>query len=184
MVLFEAEHGSQGTRADVSDGGSGKLAPSVSSAHALGWALTRNGRAGEGLVWAQRSLKLGSRDAMFLFHAGITAREAGRADLAERWLSAALAPQPALLAALRAAGAARAERALVGIARAGGPAPRRPPVRAHISGGGSWQCAQRPMTVSAAKPARKPLAAITSRHSASRVDGGSGSSVWHRAHVA
>jgi pentatricopeptide repeat protein len=93
LVLFEAEHGDR-ARALSLGRKLWQVAPSVSSAHALSWALTRNGRAGEGLEWARRSLKLGSRDAMFLFHAGITARDAGRPDLARRWLAMALEPNP------------------------------------------------------------------------------------------
>lgn len=90
MVLFEADHGDK-ARALQLGRRTWRAAPSVSSAHALAWALTRNGRPAEGLTWAKRSLKLGSRDAVFLYHAGLTARAAGRPDLARRWLTAALA---------------------------------------------------------------------------------------------
>jgi Flp pilus assembly protein TadD len=69
-------------------------APSVRAADALGWAMTRAGRPARGLRYAQRALALGSRDAMFLFHAAVAARGAGRADLARRWLSRALAGNP------------------------------------------------------------------------------------------
>jgi hypothetical protein len=47
----------------------------VSAAHALGWALTRAGRPREGLVWARRSLRLGTRDPVFLQHAAAAKRE-------------------------------------------------------------------------------------------------------------
>jgi tetratricopeptide (TPR) repeat protein len=59
-----------------------RAAPSVGSAHALGWALTRAGRPREALPWALRSLRLGSRDPVFLRHAAATARRAGRPQLA------------------------------------------------------------------------------------------------------
>jgi hypothetical protein len=55
-----------------------RQAPSVRSADALGWALTRSGRPEAGLRWARRALHLGSRDAVFRFHAGMAARAAGR----------------------------------------------------------------------------------------------------------
>ena len=93
LVLFEADHGDK-ARALQLGRRTWRAAPSVSSAHALSWALTRAGRADEGLTWAKRSLKLGSRDAVFLYHAGLTARAAGRPGLARRWLTAALAANP------------------------------------------------------------------------------------------
>jgi tetratricopeptide (TPR) repeat protein len=51
-----------------------RAAPSVGAAHALGWALTRAGRPREALPWARRSLRLGSRDPVFLHHARVTRR--------------------------------------------------------------------------------------------------------------
>jgi tetratricopeptide (TPR) repeat protein len=93
MVLFEAEHGSE--KLAVRLGRElWRVAPSVSTAHALGWALTEAGRPEEGLEWARRSLKLGSRDPLFLYHAGIAASEAGRPELARRWLTRALDRNP------------------------------------------------------------------------------------------
>ena len=66
-----------------------RQAPSVRSADALGWALTRSGRPAAGLRWAQRALRLGSRDPLFRFHAGIAARQAGRSRQAARDLRSA-----------------------------------------------------------------------------------------------
>jgi hypothetical protein len=86
-------------------------APSVRSADALGWALTRDGHPRAGVRWARRAPRLGSRDAMMLAHAGLAARAAGdRAD-ARRWLRAALASNPRF-SALHAPRAARALREL------------------------------------------------------------------------
>ncbi len=58
-------------------------APSVRSADALGWALTRGGRPEAGLRWARRALKLGSLDPTFRYHAGIAAGDTpeGRRNL-------------------------------------------------------------------------------------------------------
>jgi tetratricopeptide (TPR) repeat protein len=76
-VLFEADFGNPA--AAVALGRRvWERAPSVRSADALGWALTRSGRAAAGHRWARRALRLGSRDALFRFHAGIAARAAGR----------------------------------------------------------------------------------------------------------
>jgi len=87
-AVFEADHGSPahavrlGRRAWAA-------APSVRSADALGWALTRAGRPAAGLRWAHRALALGSRDPAFLAHAGVAARAAGRPAEAAPLLAAA-----------------------------------------------------------------------------------------------
>jgi tetratricopeptide (TPR) repeat protein len=86
-------------------------APSVRSADALGWALTRAGRPREGLTWARRALRLGSRDPLFHLHAGLAAKAAGRPRLATRELGTALAGRAAL-SPLRARQAQRALEAL------------------------------------------------------------------------
>jgi tetratricopeptide (TPR) repeat protein len=86
LALFEADHGSPRRGLELARR-AWSAAPSVRSADAVGWALTRSGRAAEGLRWARRALRLGSRDAGFLFHAGIAAARAGRPALARRWLA-------------------------------------------------------------------------------------------------
>src|SRR5918994_1869705 len=70
-------------------------APSVRSADALGWALTRAGRPGEGLAWALRALRLGSRDPLFHLHAGLASKAAGRPGTAARELRTALSGRAA-----------------------------------------------------------------------------------------
>ena len=84
-AIVEADHGSARLAVAVARQGWAE-SPSVRAADALGWALVKAGRPEAGLVWAQRALKLGSRDPSFLFHAGVAASRAGRADLARRWL--------------------------------------------------------------------------------------------------
>ena len=82
-------------------------APSVRSADALGWALTRVGRPEAGLRWARRALRLGSRDPNFLFHAGMAAHAAGDDAGVRRWLGRLLEQTPRF-SALRAPQARRA----------------------------------------------------------------------------
>ena len=101
-VLFEADHGSP--PAAVALGRRvWRAAPSVRSADALGWALTRSGRPAAGFRFARRALALGSRDALFRLHAGTAAKRAGRPGPAARHLGiaaaarAALAPEAAAL---------------------------------------------------------------------------------------
>lgn len=70
--------------------------PSVGADQALGWILTRTGRCAEGDRYATRSLRLGTRDPMMLFHAGMAAACNGRRAAARDRLSAALTLNPAL----------------------------------------------------------------------------------------
>lgn len=69
--------------------------PGVIGDQVLGWVLTRAGRCAEGDRYATRSLRLGTRDALMLFQAGMAASCAGRADVARQRLSQALAMNPA-----------------------------------------------------------------------------------------
>jgi tetratricopeptide (TPR) repeat protein len=90
LILFDANHGDPGAAVRLGR----RLwaeAPSVRSADALGWALTRAGRPAEGLVWARRALRLGSRDPLFHLHAGLAAKATGQAGPAARSLRTALA---------------------------------------------------------------------------------------------
>ena len=76
-VLFEADFGSPASAVALGRE-VWEAAPSVRSADALGWALTRSGRPEAGLRFARRALALGSRDPAFRFHAGMAAQAAGR----------------------------------------------------------------------------------------------------------
>jgi tetratricopeptide (TPR) repeat protein len=93
LALFEANHGSP-ARAVMLARRAWAEAPSVRSADALGWALTRDRRPSAGLHWAREALKLGSIDPNFLCHAGIAAKESGHRGEAQVLLKRALAPNP------------------------------------------------------------------------------------------
>jgi tetratricopeptide (TPR) repeat protein len=93
IALFEADHGSP-ARALRLARRSWANDPSVRSADALGWALTAAGRPHAGLVWARKALRLGSRDPLFLYHAGMTARAAGDTVESHAWLRRAVALNP------------------------------------------------------------------------------------------
>jgi tetratricopeptide (TPR) repeat protein len=94
-VLFEANHGSPARAVELGRR-VWRLAPSIRSADALGWALTRAGRPGAGLIWARRALGAGSMDPTFRLHAGLAALRSGRRDEAERYLTAAVRGAAAL----------------------------------------------------------------------------------------
>ena len=95
LVVFEANYGDAGAAVELGRR-LWREAPSVRSADALGWALTRAGRPGEGLAWARRALRLGSRDPLFHLHAGLAAKAAGRAGTAARELRTAMSGRAAL----------------------------------------------------------------------------------------
>jgi tetratricopeptide (TPR) repeat protein len=69
--------------------------PGVIGDQVLGWVLTRAGRCAEGNGYATRSLRLGTQDALMLFHAGMAASCAGDSAAARERLSRALALNPA-----------------------------------------------------------------------------------------
>ncbi|HEV2874404.1 MAG TPA: hypothetical protein VGW14_04585 [Thermoleophilaceae bacterium] len=87
-VLFAADHGSPAAAVRLGRR-VWRAAPSVRSADALGWALTRAGRPAEGYRLARRALRLGSRDPLFRLHTGIAAKNAGMAAPAARHLALA-----------------------------------------------------------------------------------------------
>jgi tetratricopeptide (TPR) repeat protein len=93
LALFEADHGSPARGVTLARRAWAN-APSVRSADALGWALTSAGDPRVGAVWAHRALRIGSRDPMFLYHAGTAALRAGQRGLGLRRLRAALANNP------------------------------------------------------------------------------------------
>ena len=110
IALFEADHGSP-QRAVTLARRAYAAAPSVRSADALGWALTAAGHPADGLAYARRALRLGSRDPLFLYHAGMAARAAGAYAAARTYLARALSLNPRF-SPLYAPRAARALRSL------------------------------------------------------------------------
>ncbi|HEV3229528.1 MAG TPA: hypothetical protein VGY97_08645, partial [Solirubrobacteraceae bacterium] len=93
LALFEANHGSPGIAVTLARRAWAQ-APSVRSADALGWALTADRHPAAGLAWAHRALMLGSRDPLFSYHAGMSARAAGDSSAARKYLRASLALNP------------------------------------------------------------------------------------------
>ena len=68
--------------------------PGVIGDDILGWVLTRGGKCDEGLKYARRSLRLGTRDALVRFHVGMAASCAGQPAEARARLSEALTQNP------------------------------------------------------------------------------------------
>jgi tetratricopeptide (TPR) repeat protein len=82
LATYEADHGDR-RRAVALARSAWAAAPSVRSADALGWALTRAGDRRAGLRWARRALRLGSLDPTVRYHAGVAAGDTpeGRRNL-------------------------------------------------------------------------------------------------------
>ena len=89
LALFEADHGDPAAAVELA-----RVAyreqPNIKASDALGWALHRAGRHEEALRFAKEALRLGTRDALFLYHAGIVARATGDDAAAREYLSRAL----------------------------------------------------------------------------------------------
>jgi tetratricopeptide (TPR) repeat protein len=94
IALFDADHG-----VDLAEGLAAARAEwdrrqSVLVADALGWSLYANGQFREALTYAERSLELGTRSALFLFHKGTIEKALGRTGAARRDLAAAIDINP------------------------------------------------------------------------------------------
>jgi tetratricopeptide (TPR) repeat protein len=105
LALFDADHGDPAgalaaARAEWS------RRQSVHVADAYAWALYANGRYAEAAALEDRALALGTRNALFLYHAGMIRLELGDEAGARRYLSEALATNPNF-SILHAADAAR-----------------------------------------------------------------------------
>jgi tetratricopeptide (TPR) repeat protein len=90
LAIFEADHASR-PRGVALARSAWRNAPSIRSADALGWALTRAGHPHAGLRWAHRALRLGSLDPALRYHAGMAALAAGRTAEGRRNLRLAIA---------------------------------------------------------------------------------------------
>ena len=94
VALFDVDHGVRLPHAlELARRGYADR-PSIFGDDVLGWALARNGRCGEALRFSERSLRLGTHDALKLFHRGWIAACLGRPGEARTYYGRALALNP------------------------------------------------------------------------------------------
>jgi tetratricopeptide (TPR) repeat protein len=71
-----------------------RAAPSINADDVLAWALYKSGRCVEAERHSERALRLGTRDALKLFHRGMIERCVGRLDVARSYIERALTINP------------------------------------------------------------------------------------------
>jgi tetratricopeptide (TPR) repeat protein len=89
---FDADHGVRLGRALEAARQARRARPSIDGDDVLAWALARNGRCAEALPYSRRALRLGTRDALKLFHRGMIERCLGRES--RPWFDRALRLNP------------------------------------------------------------------------------------------
>ena len=110
LALFEADHGDASKALRLAEA-SYATRQTVRTADALAWAHHRAGDAAKAAALSAEALRLGTRDPLLLYHAGMIARAAGDNTTARRLLSDALATDPGFSPT----GAAAARAALAGL---------------------------------------------------------------------
>ncbi|HEX6702160.1 MAG TPA: tetratricopeptide repeat protein [Gaiellaceae bacterium] len=93
-ALFDVDHGIRPRHALELARAAQADRPSIDGDDVLAWALARNGRCGEALRFSKRALRLGTRDALKMFHRGMIERCLGHRADARLWLGRALALNP------------------------------------------------------------------------------------------
>lgn len=94
MALFEADHGGDPATTVAQARQAYRDRPSIHGADTLAWALYRAGLMDEARFYSQEALRLGTRDALLHYHAGMIALAAGDRATARQSLDTALSINP------------------------------------------------------------------------------------------
>jgi tetratricopeptide (TPR) repeat protein len=93
-ALFDVDHGIRPAHALALARRARAARPSIDGDDVLAWALARTGHCDEALGYSKRALRLGTLDALKLFHRGMIERCLGNTTAARAYLSHALALNP------------------------------------------------------------------------------------------
>lgn len=94
MALFSADHDLDLPDALARAHRAYDRRPSIHAADVLAWTLYKTGRPAEAEPYAREALRLGTQDALKLYHAGMIARALGRTEQARAYLAEALRINP------------------------------------------------------------------------------------------
>ena len=93
-ALFDVDHGIRLRHAVALARAARADRPSIDGDDVLAWALARNGRCGEAAAYSRRALRLGTQDALKLFHRGMIERCLGNRTVGDTFLRRALTLNP------------------------------------------------------------------------------------------
>ncbi len=94
LALFDADHGAEPQAVLARARGAYARRPSIYAADVLAWALYRAGDYAEAQRYSAEALRLGTRDALLRYHAGMIAEALGDNAAAREHLEQALAINP------------------------------------------------------------------------------------------
>jgi tetratricopeptide (TPR) repeat protein len=94
LVLYYCDHDRKLPRALELAEAEARARNDVYSCDALAWARYKNGKLAEAERAAADALRLGTKDAVMLYHAGVIARAVGKAEQGQDYLRRALAVNP------------------------------------------------------------------------------------------
>jgi tetratricopeptide (TPR) repeat protein len=94
LALFDADHGRDPRAALALARAAYERRPSIKAADTLAWALLKAGQPVEARRYADEALRLGTRDALMLYHAGMIAMAQGDHAAARQRIEEALAINP------------------------------------------------------------------------------------------
>jgi tetratricopeptide (TPR) repeat protein len=93
-ALFDVDHGVRLSHALALARRARADRPSIDGDDVLAWALARSGRCNEALAYSRRALRLGTQDALKLFHRGMIERCLGNGAAGNAFLRRALGLNP------------------------------------------------------------------------------------------
>jgi tetratricopeptide (TPR) repeat protein len=94
LALFDADHGQDPQAALALARAAYQRRPNIKAADTLAWALFKAGQPAEARRYADEALRLGTRDALMLYHAGMIAQAQGDSSAARDYLRRSLEVNP------------------------------------------------------------------------------------------